>query len=301
MTVSNRRRRGIALASLLATAALVASCSSDTGSGGVTDTETAAARIVSLSPSATETLFAVGAGDRVVAVDDQSDYPEDAPKTALSGYTPNLEAILGYTPDLVVSNELAPDVVSGLERAGVTVLDQPAPSTVAEAYAQIEKIGVSVGEGDAAAELVDEMTTRIDKAVLAAPQADGLTYYHELDQTFFTAAGDTFIGHVYGLFGLKNIAGADIGGVTYPQLQSEQIITDNPDLIFLADNQCCGVTPEAVAKRAGWDQITAVREGRVYVLDEDIASRWGPRLADLVEQLSGLLATLPATQPAPVG
>ncbi|MFC0316544.1 ABC transporter substrate-binding protein [Gordonia phosphorivorans] len=299
MTVSTLRRRGTALAGLFATLALLVSCSSDTGSGPITDTEGAAARIVSLSPSATETLFAVGAGDRVVAVDDQSDYPENAPKTDLSGYTPNLEAILGYTPDLVVSNELAPDVVSGLERAGVTVLDLPAPTTVADAYSQIEKIGVAVGEADTAAEVVDEMTTRIDKAVAAAPQAAGLTYYHELDQTFFTAAGDTFIGHVYGLFGLKNIAGAEIGGVVYPQLQAEQIITDNPDLIFLADTYCCGVTPEAVAKRAGWDEITAVREDRVFVLNEDIASRWGPRLTELVEQLSGILSKLPA--PAPVG
>src|SRR5699024_1766241 len=294
----------------LAAAVLLAACGSagtaDSADAGAAEGSAAGdvpARIVSLSPSSTETLFAIGAGDQVVAVDELSYFPAEAPVTELSGYTPNIEAILGFEPDLVLGADLDADVVSGLERVGVEVLDQPAPQTVAEAYDQIEQIGAATGHVGGAAEVVSEITERIDAAVSAAPQAAGLTYYHELDESLYTATGDTFIGQIYALFGLENIAGADIGGITYPQLQAEQVITDDPDLSVLADTQGCGVTAESVAERPGWADITAVERGDVFSLDEDIASRWGPRIAELVEQIGALLAALPAPETAggPVG
>lgn len=306
MTVPAPRRLGFGAAAITAAAVLLAACgSADTADSGAADSGSGDGpdRIVSLSPSATETLFAVGAGDQVVAVDELSNFPDEAPVTDLSGYTPNIEAILGFEPDLVLGADLDADVISGLEQIGVEVLDQPAPQTVAEAYDQIEQIGAATGHVGGAAEVVAEITERIDAAVSSAPQAEGLTYYHELDESLYTATGDTFIGQVYALFGLENIAGPDIGGITYPQLQAEQIITDDPDLIFLADTQCCGVTAESVADRPGWADITAVEDGHVFSLDEDIASRWGPRIADLVEQIGALLAALPAPETAggPVG
>jgi iron complex transport system substrate-binding protein len=243
--------------------------------------------IVSLSPTATEMLFAVGAGDQVVAVDDQSDYPADAPITDLSGFQPNVEAILGYSPDLVLTSNEDPDLLSGLESGGVTTLVLPAAQDLEEAYSQVERIGAATGQVDSAADVMSDMRTGIEKAVADAQGSGSLTYFHELDPTLFTATSDTFIGEVYGLFGLTNIADATAAqGDTYPQLSAEYVVQANPDLVFLADSQCCQVTAESLNTRAGWSSIKAVTNGGVHVLDEDIASRWGPRVVEFAETVA---------------
>jgi iron complex transport system substrate-binding protein len=243
--------------------------------------------IVSLSPTATEMLFAVGAGEQVVAVDDQSDYPPEAPVTDLSGFQPNVEAILGYAPDLVLTSNEDPDLLSGLKSGGLTTLVLPAAQDLEEAYSQVERIGAATGQVESAADVVSDMRTGVEKAVADAQGVGSLTYFHELDPTLFTATSDTFIGQVYGLFGLTNIADAAASqGDTYPQLSAEFVVQANPDLIFLADGQCCQVTPETVAARAGWSSITAVTNGGVHVLDEDVASRWGPRVVEFAESVS---------------
>ena len=253
--------------------------------------------IVSLSPTATEMLYAIGAGEQVVAVDDQSDYPADAPVTDLSGYTPNVEAVLGYDPDLVVANADTADLVAGLERAGVETLILPAARTLDDTYSQLEQLGAATGHVGDAAELVSRMGSEIDEIVAAMPDRDApLRYYHELDNTFYTVTDDTYLGAIYAMLGLRSIA---TGGNGYPQLSAEYVLEQNPDVIFLADGQCCGVTPESVAQRAGWGELTAVREGQVHLLDEDIASRWGPRVVDLVREIATIVADAPAVRPTP--
>ncbi|MEP9393045.1 ABC transporter substrate-binding protein [Gordonia sp. VNK1] len=291
------RRQSSLLASLVAVLALLAACA---------DTDTTPAdrsgaahpdAIVSLSPTATEMLFAVGAGDQVKAVDDQSNYPSDAPKTRLSGYTPNLEAILGYDPDLVVLSDDSDGIIAKLKRAGVEVLQLPAAKTLDDTYTQIEQVGAATGHVGDAAELVSSMRTEIDKTVQSVPTRETpLTYYYELDNTFYSVTDNTYIGQIMTMLGLKSIA---TGGNGYPQLSAEYILDADPQVIFLADAQCCGVTPQAVAARAGWGQIAAVKDDQMHVLDGDIASRWGPRIVDLVNQVAGIVKDIPVTAPAP--
>lgn len=287
--------RRLVTAGIAALVLLAAGCGNDE-SGDGPSTGTAASgvpqAIVSLSPTSTEMLYAVGAGDQVVAVDDRSDYPEGVPVTDLSGYTPNVEAILGYEPDLVVANADTGDLVAGLENAGVEVLILPAASTLDDTYAQIEQIGAATGHVGDAAELVAQMKTDIDAIVAGVPaRATPLRYYHELDDTLYSVTDDTYIGEIYGMLGLTSIA---TGGDGYPQLSAEFIVEQDPDLILLADGQCCGVTPDTVAKRAGWADLTAVRGGNVHVVDEDLASRWGPRVVDFMREVAGIVSAVPA-------
>lgn len=266
-----------------------------TGTADSTETvtiETSPAAIISLSPTATETLFAIGAGSQVKAVDDQSDYPADAPRTDLSGYTPNIEAILGYEPDLVVTSTADADLVASLAKAGVPTLVLPSAQTLTEAYGQIERLGTATGHLADAKAVAAQMSAAIDAAVASAPGAKGLTYFHELDPTLYTVSGKTFIGEIYGLFGLTSIADAAGSADLYPQLSEEYVVQADPDLIFLADGQCCGVTPETVGQRAGWSGLKAVTSGNVTVLDEDVASRWGPRVADFAQSVAQHVATV---------
>lgn len=243
-------------------------------------------RIVSLSASNTETLYAVGAGKQVVAVDAQSDYPADVPKTDLSGLTPNVEAISGYDPDLVVISDDAENLVASMKAVGVPVLTVPAPATLDDVYAGMELIGKATGHD--ATDLVTETKDGLEKIVADTPRSvESLTYYHELDTTLYSVTSKTFIGQVYGLFGLTNIADPadqDAGG--YPQLSNEAILQADPDLIFLADVQCCGQDATTVAARPGWDTLKAVKNGNVVPLDDDLASRWGPRLVDLAQSIA---------------
>jgi iron complex transport system substrate-binding protein len=246
-------------------------------------------RIISLSPTATESLFAIGAGAQVVAVDDQSDYPKRAPRTSLSGYTPNVEAIAGYRPDLVVLAGDANDVVAGLRKLGIRVLLQPAAKNLADAYAEIRQLGAITGHKKNAAVLVKRMQRAIAKAVKSVPKRR-LSVYHELEPDLYSASSRTFIGKIYKLFGLRNIADpADSAGTGYPQLSAEYIVSANPDVIVLADTRCCGATAASVAKRPGWSGIAAVRTGSVVGVDDSVASRWGPRIVDFVRTIGKVL------------
>jgi iron complex transport system substrate-binding protein len=246
-------------------------------------------RIVSLSPTATESLFAIGAGKQVVAVDDQSDYPKRAPKTSLSGYTPNVEAIAGYRPDLVVVQDDANDVVSGLRRLKIRVLVQPAAKTLGQAYAQIRQLGTVTGHNKAGAKLVAGMKRSIARVVRSTPKRR-LSVYHELTPDFYSATSQTFIGRIYRLFGLRNIAdAADSTGSGYPQLSGEYILAQNPSLVVLADTRCCGQSAGAVARRPGWNGLAAVRTGSVVGIDDSIASRWGPRVVQFVRAVGKVL------------
>jgi iron complex transport system substrate-binding protein len=244
-------------------------------------------RIISLSPSATESLFAIGAGPQVEAVDDQSTYPADAPRTKLSGFEPNLEAIARYRPDLVVVGFDPGSLVDGLERLRIPVLLQPAPSDLEGAYDEIAALGTATGHADEAEQLVADMRERLDD-LAASTRDEGLSVYHELGPDYFSATSKTFIGSVYQLLGLENIAdGAGGGASDYPQLSAEYILDSDPDLIVLSDTKCCAQSLETVARRPGWKQLTAVRRGDVVPVDDDIASRWGPRVVEFAEIVAG--------------
>jgi iron complex transport system substrate-binding protein len=176
-------------------------------------------RIVSLSPTATEDLWAVGAAKQVVAVDEDSDYPKGVPTTKLSGFTPNAEAVAAYNPDLVVvSNDGG--IVGQLQKLGMTVLLEPAADTIAQAYDQIRQLGAATGHTQQATKVVRGMESQLTKLIRSVPKTNRhLRVYHELDPTYYSATSSTFIGRVYKLFGFKNIAdAADTGHTGYPQL-----------------------------------------------------------------------------------
>lgn len=249
-------------------------------------------RIISLSPTSTESLFAIGAGPQVVAVDDQSDYPAKAPRTKLSGYTPNAEAIAGYRPDLVVLSGNENNVIGALGKLGIPVLLQPAAGDLDDAYGQIEQLGVVTGHRRDAGKLVTRMKARIARLVKSVPaQSRPLAVYHELSPDGYSATSKTFIGRVYRLFGLRNVADrADSTGSGYPQLSAEYLVAANPDIVVLADTKCCDQNAHSVAARPGWDQIAAVRNDAVVEVDDSIASRWGPRIVAFVQAVSRALA-----------
>ncbi|MBC6447789.1 ABC transporter substrate-binding protein [Actinokineospora xionganensis] len=249
-------------------------------------------RIVSLSASATENLFAVGAGKQVVAVDNQSTFPADAPKTTLSGLTPNVEAIAGHTPNLVIASGDAGDLVAGLGKLGIPVLILPAAKNLDDVYAQLDLVGKATGHAAEGADVARRTKEDIEKIVRDTPKpGKPLSYYHELDTDLYSVTSKTFIGQVYGLFGLTNVAdAADTDASGYPKLSAEYLIKANPSLIFLGDTKCCGQTAQTVALRPGWNTIDAVTGNRVVALDDDIASRWGPRVVDLVRAVADAVA-----------
>ena len=251
-------------------------------------------RIVSLSPTATETLFAIGAGSQVVAVDDQSDFPKSAPKTALSGFTPNVEAIAAYRPDLVVIVYDPKGLSDALGRLGITVLHQDGAKSFKGAFQQIRQLGKVTGRDGRAVKLVAGMKTKIGAIVADARKGrHGLSVYHELDPTLFSATSKTFIGQVYTALDLENIAdAADSAGFGYPQLSAEYVVSSSPDIIVLADTVCCGQKASTVAARPGWDRISAIRTGSVVRIHDSIASRWGPRLVDFFRAMSSALTRL---------
>lgn len=258
--------------------------------------------IVSLSPTATESLFAIGAGDQVVAADQFSYFPEDAPTTDLDALNPNVEAIAEHEPDLVIAESHDEALADGLEAIDVELLVQSAAATFDDVYTQIEHLGTLTGHPDDATALVERIRTDIDMLVVDAPDASGQTYFHELDSTLYTVTSETFIGRVYDLFGLVNIAdeAEAASGNAYPQLSPEYVVDANPDWIFLAD-AAFGESADTVAQRPGWDAIDAVDDDHVVALPADIPSRWGPRVVDFVAAISQALSGTGEAAATPTG
>jgi iron complex transport system substrate-binding protein len=255
-------------------------------------------RIVSLSPTTTEMLFAIDAGRQVVAVDDQSNYPPDAPKTTLSGFKPSAEAIAAKNPDLVVLSDNIDKIMEQLTKLKVPVFQAPAAKRLDDTYTEIGQLGTLTGHQTESAALTDRIKADITKVVQALPpRAKPLSYYYELDPTFYSVTSKTFIGSIFGLFGMTNVADvADPDGSKggYPQLSQESLLRADPDMIFLADSKCCKQSAASVKARKGWSGITAVKTGQIVALDDDIASRWGPRVVDLVRSVADAVAKVPA-------
>jgi iron complex transport system substrate-binding protein len=252
-------------------------------------------RIISLSATATEDLFAVGAGKQVVAVDSYSSYPANAPRTKLSGFTPNVEAIAKYRPDLVVVSDDLHNIVAQLGKLHIPVLVESAAVNLNGVYAQIEQLAQATGHVAGAKHVVGSMRRQVSAIVRSIPRpSKPLTVYHELDQTYYSADSHTFIGQMYSLLGVQNIADKAASSTDYPQLSAEYIVASNPDLIVLADTVCCGQTRATVAARPGWGTIAAVKTGEVVPINDSIASEWGPRIVLFLKAISSAVKTLEA-------
>ncbi len=244
-------------------------------------------RIVSLSATATEDLYAVGAGKQVVAVDEYSTYPAEAPRTKLSGYTPNIEAIAGYQPDLVVVADDTKNLVGQLGNLQIPVLIEPPAADLNGVYAEINQIAQATGHSSQAASVMSGIQQKVKAIVRSVPPpAKPVKVYHELDQTYYSATSNTFIGQMYKLLGLQNIADRAPGSSDYPQLSAEYIISSNPDVVVLADTVCCGQSLATVAARPGWSAISAVKTRSVVPVDDAIASQWGPRIVLFLQAIA---------------
>jgi iron complex transport system substrate-binding protein len=261
----------------------------DAGNGEVTLDERPE-RIVSLSPSATEILFAIGAGDQVVAADDYSTYPAAAPTTDLSAYEPNVEAIAGYEPDLVVIANDTDGIVAALAELDIPTIVNAAPATIEDGYDGLAALGLATGHVDETAEVVADMRAAVERE-LADASHEGLRVYHELDENLYAASSSSFIGSVYDALGATNVADtADKQRSGYPQLTEEAVIAADPELIVITDQ--VSYTADGVADRPGWENVSAVRNGNIVTVDADISSRWGPRLPQLIASLADAMASV---------
>jgi iron complex transport system substrate-binding protein len=308
--------RALLPVTIMITATLAASCGASPGPGGTSAQAASASnarfpvtidaangvvrvaskpdKVISLSPTGTEMLYAIGAGAQVSAVGQYSDYPKQAPQTSLSEVTPSVEAIVARRPELVViDSEAAPGLAGQLAGFGLPVLVLPAAATLSDVYAQLDELGRASGHLEQAQAEGQSIRKQISRIVASVPhRGQPLTYYYELTTNYYSVTSSTFVGHLLGLLGLKSIADSAAGAAAaggYPQLSAEFIIKADPDYIFLADTICCGQNTGTVAARPGWTLIRAVKDGDVVGLNDDIASRWGPRIVDLLGDVADAL------------
>ena len=245
-------------------------------------------RIASLSPAATEVLYAVGAGPQIVATDLQSDYPAEAANTTkLDAYQPNLEAIAAVEADLIIVATNQDDIVQALDRLGEKVLFRDMPESIDGVMEQVRLLASATGHAEEGERLAQEMEGRIEAVTgKLADVEEGPRIYHELDNTFFTVAPNSFVGDFYNLLKARNIA--EGAATAYPQFSQEEILDRDPEVIILADADA-GESPQTVKARPGWGAISAVKNDRIYVIDPDIVSRPSPRVVDGLEQLARVL------------
>src|SRR5215212_6823565 len=283
---------------------LLAACSSlSPASGNLTFTDGLgrevtlngpAQRVVSMAPSNTEILYAIGAGDQVVGRDALSDFPETAKAVADIGSTfdaLNTELIVSLKPDLVLAAEInTPEQVKQLEDLGLTVYYLKNPLTLEEMYSNLEIVAQLTGHQEETATLIESLKARVaavDEKI--APISSRPNVFYELDGTDpakpYTAGKGTFITQLIERAGGHNIA-SDLDG--YPQLSLEQVVAADPSFIILGDS-AYGVTPESIAARPGWENLSAVKNNQVFPFDDNLVSRPGPRLVDAREQLAKLL------------
>lgn len=250
-------------------------------------------RMVVLSPGHVEILFAIGAGDQVIAVEQNVDFPPEAAalEPKISGLDPSVEAIADLAPDLVIIAFAPEGFIEQMDTLGILVFHDDIDTkitTIDEVFDSIKELGRATGHREEAQGLIKDLRDRV-RAVVKELRGvnDGPTVYHELDATggFFSISPDSFVGDLYRTLKAENIVGADEG--PFPSLTQEAIIERDPEVIVLAD-AAFGETPEVVSARPGWDTIDAVINGRVYAIDPNIVSRPGPRIVDALEELARL-------------
>jgi iron complex transport system substrate-binding protein len=250
-------------------------------------------RIVSLAPSITEVLFAVGAGPQVVGLTKYCNYPPDAAqgREIVGGFSAkslSVEKIISLKPDLVVAGGATHKPISeALEAAGVAVFNLE-PKDFAGVYADILTAGALTDNRAQAEKVVAGMKARIEKVAAAAagiPQDQRAKVFYEVwDEPLMTAGPGTFIGQVIQIAGGVNIY-ADVKE-QYPVVSTETVVERNPDVILGPSSHGEGMTGEKIGARAGWKGIKAVQNGRVVIIDGDIISRASPRLADALEAVA---------------
>ena len=253
-----------------------------------------AQRIVSMAPSNTEILFAIGAGSQVVGRDDFSDYPNAVQSLPKVGGTDkyNNEQIVTLQPDLVLAAEInTADQVRALESLGLTVYYLKNPTTLEEMYGNLEIVGKLTGHEADAAMLIASLKARVaavDNKIATVTSRPSVFY--EIDATDpakpYTAGPGTFIDLLIQRAGGTNIAG--ISKDQYPQLSLEQVVALNPSFILLGD-AAYGATLDVVKARPGWGSLDAVKNGNVIPVDDNLFSRPGPRLVDGLELLAKIL------------
>ena len=241
-------------------------------------------RIISLSPSITEILFEIGSGNQVIAVDNLSNYPNEAPISDISAYDPNVEAISLLNPDLVILSYNIKNLKTALKKIGIETIYLPAPLNFEDILDQIDYLGLQTGNEDKAKKLVSKMKNRMKTLQKLRENEKATKIYHEIDPNYYSPSKFSFIGDIYQKLNYKNVADkADISNLGYPKLSPELIISENPDLIVLPgkDNKYV----EKVKLRPGWSYIEAVKKNNFLLTNNDIASRWGPRILNFASIL----------------
>lgn len=241
-------------------------------------------RIISLSPSITEILFEIGSGNQVIAVDNLSNYPNEAPITDISAYDPNVEAISLLNPDLVILSYNIKNLKTALKKMGIETIYLPAPLNFEDILDQIDYLGLQTGNEDKAKKLISKMKNRMKTLQKLRENEKATKIYHEIDPNYYSPSKFSFIGDIYQKLNYKNVADkADISNLGYPKLSPELIISENPDLIVLPgkDNKYV----EKVKLRPGWGYIEAVKKNNFLLTNNDIASRWGPRILNFASIL----------------
>jgi iron complex transport system substrate-binding protein len=244
--------------------------------------------IVALAPSFVEVLFAIGAGESIVAADENTDYPPEAeaiPK--VSAYEPSVEAIAAYEPDLVLLFFDPGGLQDALSGLGIPSLFLATPADFDSVYDQWINIGLATGRAEEAATLIAETESAIfDLTDQLEGVEQGPLVFHELDSALFTIGPGSFMDEAYTLLKARNIA--ESTGEPYPQMSNEAVIAADPEVIVLADAEF-GESPQTVAARPGWGAVSAVVNNRVYGLEEDLLSRPGPRITEGMQDLAALL------------
>lgn len=262
------------------------------GLGRTVTLKTIPQRIVSMAPSATEILYAVGAGGQMVGRDSFSNYPEQAKSMADVGGsmgTYSFESIASLAPDLVVAAEInTPEQVKALEDIGITVYYIANPVSLDGLFPILDTMGRITGHEDVSSALVASLKDRVDAVVkkTALSTTTPLVFY-ELDGSEptkpWTAGPGTFIDQLIIMAGGRNVGSVLTGN--WAQISAEELLMQNPQIILLGD-AAYGVTPEQVEVRAGWEAIDAVKNEQVFAFNDDLTSRVGPRLVDALEALS---------------
>jgi iron complex transport system substrate-binding protein len=258
---------------------------------GTIHLSSAPTRIVSLSPTATEILFAIGAGKQVIAVDSDSNYPKKGlPTIRFNAFNPNVEQLIALHPTLVVLSYNPNGLEQTLASAGIPVMEQDAASSLRDTYQQITWLGDATGHYGTSLTVAKADRSEIRRDVAMIPRTHrSLRIYFELDPQLYSLTSQTYAGRLLRELGATNIADkakdASLSG-GYPQLSAEFIVGQNPQMIFLADTVCCHQSYRTVLARPGFFLVSAVRHHLVINLNDDIASRWGPRVSILMDDLT---------------
>ena len=255
-----------------------------------------AERIVTLAPSNTEILFALGASKQMVGRDSFSDFPpeaRDVPDVGGGFMALNMELIVASKPDLVLASPLTPpEQLADLQKIGLNVHVVENPTSFEDLYANLEEVAVLTGHENEAAALVAALKARVEAVRAQVTRAEGkpLVYY-ELDATDpsapYTSGPGTFVDLLINSAGGANF-GAELSG-EWVQVSVEELLARQPDVIVLGDYTYGAVTAEQVRSRSGWDALTAVQQNRIFMFDDNLVSRPGPRLVDGLEAMAKLL------------